>query len=101
MARYQRMRGFNVPHPMVRDSFGLPAEQSAIKTGTHPPPTTPPNIRHFTRQTHSLGFSYELSPELEIEGATPDRVLGELLDSVEAPRKRGPAGVVCHLVPFF
>ena len=57
--RYLRMRGFNVLHPMGFDSFGLPAENYAIKTGTHPAATTSENIRTFTRQIKSLGFSYD------------------------------------------
>ena len=57
--RYLRMRGFNVLHPMGFDSFGLPAENYAIKTGTHPAATTDENIRTFTRQIKSLGFSYD------------------------------------------
>ncbi len=57
--RYLRMRGFNVLHPMGYDSFGLPAENYAIKTGTHPAVTTNQNIENFTRQIKSLGFSYD------------------------------------------
>lgn len=59
LARYKRMRGFNVLHPMGWDSFGLPAEQYAIRTGTHPAETTKTNIETFTRQLRSLGFSYD------------------------------------------
>ncbi|MGN0729686.1 leucine--tRNA ligase [Treponema sp.] len=57
--RYLRMNGFNVLHPMGYDSFGLPAENYAIKTGTHPSITTNANIENFTRQIKSLGFSYD------------------------------------------
>ena len=57
--RYLRMNGFNVLHPMGYDSFGLPAENYAIKTGTHPSITTNANIANFTRQIKSLGFSYD------------------------------------------
>ncbi|MEZ4280271.1 MAG: leucine--tRNA ligase [Myxococcota bacterium] len=65
MARYKRMRGFNVLHPMGWDAFGLPAEQYAIKTGTHPRETTRRNIENFKRQIKSLGFSYDWSRELD------------------------------------
>lgn len=57
--RYLRMHGFNVLHPMGYDAFGLPAENYAIKTGTHPRETTMKNIENFTRQIKSLGFSYD------------------------------------------
>jgi leucyl-tRNA synthetase len=59
MARYWRMQGFDVLHPMGWDSFGLPAEQHAINTGTHPAVTTGQNIAIFKRQLKSLGFSYD------------------------------------------
>ena len=65
MARYKRMRGFNVLHPMGWDAFGLPAEQYAIKTGTHPAITTQRNIENFKRQIQSLGFSYDWSREID------------------------------------
>ncbi len=57
--RYLRMKGYNVLHPMGFDSFGLPAENYAIKTGTHPKTTTHANIDKFTQQIKSLGFSYD------------------------------------------
>ena len=57
--RFLRMNGFNVLHPMGFDSFGLPAENYAIKTGTHPKITTEKNIANFERQINSLGFSYD------------------------------------------
>ena len=57
--RYLRMNGYNVLHPMGFDSFGLPAENYAIKTGTHPKITTNANIEKFTQQIKSLGFSYD------------------------------------------
>ncbi len=57
--RYLRMNGYNVLHPMGYDAFGLPAENYAIKTGTHPKVTTNANIEHFTQQIKSLGFSYD------------------------------------------
>ena len=64
LARYKRARGFNVLHPMGWDSFGLPAEQYAVKTGQHPRKTTEENITTFKRQIKSLGFSYDWSREL-------------------------------------
>jgi leucyl-tRNA synthetase len=64
LARYRRACGFNVLHPMGWDSFGLPAEQYAVKTGQHPRKTTEENIANFTRQIKSLGFSYDWSREI-------------------------------------
>ncbi|MDP3920654.1 MAG: leucine--tRNA ligase [Candidatus Omnitrophota bacterium] len=63
-ARYKRMRGFNVLHPMGWDAFGLPAEQHALETGTHPRETTQSNIQNFKRQIQRLGFSYDWSREV-------------------------------------
>ncbi|PTY04155.1 leucine--tRNA ligase [Verrucomicrobia bacterium LW23] len=64
LARYKRARGYNVLHPMGWDAFGLPAEQHAIKTGTHPRITTKQNTDNFTRQINSLGFSYDWQREV-------------------------------------
>ena len=64
MARYWRMAGYDVLHPMGWDSFGLPAEQHAIQTGTHPKVTTYENIDTFKRQLQSLGFSYDWDREI-------------------------------------
>ncbi len=64
LARYKRQKGFNVLHPMGWDSFGLPAEQYAIRTGTHPAVTTKTNIDTYRRQLESLGFSYDWDREL-------------------------------------
>ena len=63
IARYKRQKGFNVLHPMGWDSFGLPAEQYAMRTGTHPADTTQRNIDNFRRQLQSLGFSYDWDRE--------------------------------------
>ncbi len=65
LARYQRMRGVNVLHPMGWDAFGLPAEQYAIETGTHPRLTTQKNIDTFRRQIKMLGFSYDWEREVD------------------------------------
>ncbi len=63
-SRYLRMQGKNVLHPMGWDAFGLPAENYAIKTGTHPSLTTKQNIATFKRQIQALGFSYDWTREL-------------------------------------
>ena len=64
IARFKRSRGFNVLHPMGWDAFGLPAEQYAIKTGTHPKITTENNIRSFRETLQAMGFSYDWSKEI-------------------------------------
>jgi leucyl-tRNA synthetase len=64
IARYKRMRGSNVLHPMGWDAFGLPAEQYAIKTGEHPATTTRANIAKFKAQLKRIGFSYDWQREL-------------------------------------
>lgn len=64
VARYRRMRGYNVLHTMGWDAFGLPAEQHAIETGQHPAITTLQNITTFRRQLKMLGFSYDWDREL-------------------------------------
>ena len=68
--RYLRMKGCKVLHPMGYDSFGLPAENYAIATGTPPRSTTENNIRHFTKQIKSLGFSYDW--DREVQTHTPE-----------------------------
>ena len=65
LARYKRARGFNVLHPIGWDAFGLPAEQHAVKTGTHPATNTQNNIVNFRRQIKSLGFSYDWDREVD------------------------------------
>ena len=62
--RFKRLQGFNVLHPMGWDAFGLPAEQYAIKTGTHPRETTEENVKNFKRQIKMLGFSYDWDREI-------------------------------------
>ncbi len=64
LCRFSRMQGQHVLHPMGWDAFGLPAEQHAIKTGTHPRDTTYKNIDNFRRQLQMLGFSYDWSREI-------------------------------------
>ena len=64
MSRYKRMKGFNVLHPMGWDAFGLPAEQYAIQTGTHPAITTKKNCDTFRRQIKALGLSYDWDREI-------------------------------------
>ena len=64
VARFKRLNGFNVLHPMGFDSFGLPAEQYAIQTGQHPAITTEENISRYKQQLKALGFSYDWSREL-------------------------------------
>jgi len=64
IARYKRMRGFNVLHPMGWDAFGLPAEQYAIKSGQHPAITTRENIAKFKNQLKRIGFSYDWQREI-------------------------------------
>lgn len=64
VSRYKRMKGFNVLHPMGWDAFGLPAEQYAIQTGTHPAVTTKQNCDTFRRQIKSLGLSYDWDREI-------------------------------------
>ena len=70
VARYKTAKGYNVLHPMWWDAFGLPAENYAIKTGTHPRITTDENIATFKRQIKELGFSYDW--EREIDTTDPD-----------------------------
>ena len=64
LARYKKACGFNVLHPMGWDAFGLPAEQYAIKTGTHPSETTKANVENFRRQIKSIGFAIDWEREI-------------------------------------
>lgn len=70
LARYKRMMGYNVLHPIGWDAFGLPAEQYAVKTGTHPKETTEKNIGVFREQLQMLGFSYDW--DREVNTTDPD-----------------------------
>src|SRR5215469_8966128 len=70
VARYKRMRGFNVLHPMGWDAFGLPAEQYAIKTGQHPAITTRENVAKFKSQLKRIGFSYDWQREVNTTDPT-------------------------------
>ena len=70
LCRYKRMCGFNVLHPMGWDAFGLPAEQYAVETGTHPSITTERNINRFREQIKALGFSYDW--DREVNTTDPD-----------------------------
>jgi len=65
ISRFKRLQGFNVLHPMGFDSFGLPAEQYAIKTGRHPKETTENNIKRFKEQLNTLGLSFDWDRELK------------------------------------
>ena len=64
LCRYKRMKGVNVLHPMGWDAFGLPAEQYAVETGTHPAITTKKNVDRFREQIRALGFSYDWDREV-------------------------------------
>jgi leucyl-tRNA synthetase len=70
IARYKRLQGFNVLHPMGYDSFGLPAEQYAIQTGQHPAVTTEENIARYRQQLDKIGFSFDW--DREVRTSSPD-----------------------------
>lgn len=70
LARYKRLRGYNVLHPMGYDSFGLPAEQYAIQTGIHPAQSTEQNITRYRDQLDNIGFSFDWSRE--VRTSNPD-----------------------------
>ncbi len=94
LARYRRMRGDNVLHPMGWDAFGLPAEQYAINTGTHPRLTTENNINNFRRQIQMLGFSYDWEREVDTTDPAYFRwtqwIFLQLFDTwYDAEQKRG------------
>ena len=69
-ARYKRLKGFNVLHPMGYDSFGLPAEQYAIQTGQHPRITTEENVARYRDQLDKIGFSFDW--DREVRTSSPD-----------------------------
>src|ERR1700759_4341264 len=69
-ARYKRLKGFNVLHPMGFDAFGLPAEQYAIETGQHPAVTTEKNIARYREQLDNIGFCYDWSREVRTSDPT-------------------------------
>ncbi len=94
LARYKRMRGFNVLHPMGWDAFGLPAEQHAVKTGIHPSVNTQENISNFRRQIQMLGFSYDWDREVDTTDPNYFRwtqwIFLQLFDTwYDAEQKRG------------
>ncbi len=94
LARYKRMLGYNVLHPMGWDAFGLPAEQYAINTGTHPRVTTEKNIANFRRQIQMLGFSYDWDREIDTTDPNYFRwtqwIFLQLFDTwYDAEQKRG------------
>jgi len=64
VARFKKLKGFNVLHPMGYDSFGLPAEQYAIQTGQHPAITTEENITRYTEQLKNIGFAFDWTREV-------------------------------------
>jgi leucyl-tRNA synthetase len=70
VARYKRIKGFNVLHPMGFDSFGLPAEQYAVQTGQHPAITTEKNIARYKEQLNKIGFSFDWTRE--VRTSNPD-----------------------------
>ena len=64
-ARYKKLKGFNVLHPMGYDSFGLPTEQYAIETGIHPEIATKKNTERYRKQLDQIGFSYDWNREIQ------------------------------------
>ncbi|MBE7440225.1 MAG: leucine--tRNA ligase [Spirochaetales bacterium] len=92
IARYKRMCGFNVLHPMGWDAFGLPAERYAMQTGIHPSITTGQNINNFRRQLKRLGFSYDWTREINTTDPSYYRftqwIFLQLLNSYYDERKK-------------
>src|ERR1700748_413560 len=68
-ARYKRLKGYNVLHPMGYDAFGLPAEQYAIEHGIHPAVSTEQNIQHFRKQLDNIGFCFDWSRQVRTSDA--------------------------------
>jgi leucyl-tRNA synthetase len=86
LARYYRMCDYDVLHPMGWDAFGLPAEQHAINTNTHPAVTTKQNIAIFKKQLQSLGFSYDWYDLLRIQSTFYISSPSPLFSSLPPPR---------------
>ncbi len=104
VARYKKMKGFNVLHPMGWDSFGLPAENAAIKHGVHPAKWTEENINFMKKQLKRLGFSYDW--EREISTCEPEyyrweqKIFVEMFKKGLAYKKKAPVNWCenCHTV---
>jgi leucyl-tRNA synthetase len=103
-ARYKRLKGFNVLHPMGYDAFGLPAEQYALETGQHPAVTTEKNIESFRKQLDNIGFSYDWSREIRTSDPSyykwTQRIFLELFGSWYN-RKEGKAASIETLIHIF
>ena len=97
LARYKRMNGFNVLHPMGWDAFGLPAEQYAMQTGTHPAVTTQKNIDNFRATLQRLGFSYDWDREVDTTDPNYYKwtqwIFQKLFNSIFDPRVNKARGV--------
>ncbi|MDW8203440.1 MAG: leucine--tRNA ligase [Cytophagales bacterium] len=110
VARFKRLKGFNVLHPMGFDSFGLPAEQYAIDTGQHPAVTTAKNIETFKKQLNKIGFCYDW--EREVQTSSPDyyrwtqwifmQIFNSWYDFADPANKgRGKAKPISELIAIF
>ena len=95
LCRYKRMKGFNVLHPMGWDAFGLPAEQYAVETGTHPAVTTKKNVDRFREQIRSLGFSYDW--DREVNTTIRSTTSGRSGSSRSFTRRGSPTSPKCRL----
>ncbi len=104
IARYKRLKGFNVLHPMGYDSFGLPAEQYAIQTGQHPAITTQENINRYRIQMDKMGFSFDWSREVRTSNPEYYRwtqwIFGLLFNSWY-PKKTNKAEPLESLIEIF